>query len=198
VVTSARQAGMASRASAPASRSGPPELDDLDRALVRLLQEDGRMSNRTMAERLGVSEGTVRYRLTRLFDERVVRVVGVADPFKTGMDTVAITGLHVERHKIRDALDRLLAMDEVRYVAVTTGTFDLIIEIVLPNNDDLHHFLVEKLAEVPGVGASDTWMVLRIHKQSYTWLPAPAASGGQLRARNGRRREPIHDGGGRG
>jgi Lrp/AsnC family transcriptional regulator for asnA, asnC and gidA len=174
------------------------ELDDLDRALVRLLQEDGRMSYRTMADRLGISEGTARYRLTRLFDEGVVRVVGVADPFKTGMDTVAITGLHVERHRIRDALDRLMAMDEVRYVAVTTGTFDLIIEIVLPNNDDLHQFLVEKLAEVPGVGASDTWMVLRIHKQSYTWLPAPAAKDGQLRARNGRRREPIHDGGGRG
>lgn len=156
------------------------------------------MSNRTMAETLGVSEGTVRYRLTRLFDERVVRVVGVADPFKTGMDTVAITGLHVERHRIKDALDRLLAMDEVRYVAVTTGTFDLIIEIVLPNNDDLHQFLVEKLAEVPGVGASDTWMVLRIHKQSYTWLPAPAEETGRPRGRNGRRREAIHDGGGRG
>jgi len=179
------------------TRPAGPALDDLDRSIVRLLQEDGRMPYRSMADRLGVSEGTVRYRLTRLFDEAVVRVVGVADPFKTGMDTVAITGLHVERHKIREAVAHLMAMDEVRYVAVTTGTFDLIVEIVLPNNDDLHQFLVEKLAGVPGVGASDTWLVLRIHKQSYTWLPAPAADRAPLRGRNGRRREPIHDGGGR-
>lgn len=179
------------------TRPAVPALDDLDRGIVRLLQEDGRMPYRTMAGRLGVSEGTIRYRLVRLLDEAVVRVVGVADPFKTGMETVAITGLHVRRSKIRDAVDRLMAMDEVRYVATTTGTFDLIVEIVLPNNDDLHQFLVERLAGVPGVGASDTWMVLRIHKQSYTWLPAAASRAGRARGRHIRRRDPIPHGGGR-
>jgi DNA-binding Lrp family transcriptional regulator len=62
-------------------------------------------------------------------------------------------------------------------VAVTTGTFDLIVEVVLPDNDMLHDFLIERLAAVPGVTRTDTSMLLKIHKQSYTWLPEPAGHG---------------------
>jgi Lrp/AsnC family transcriptional regulator for asnA, asnC and gidA len=163
-------------------------LDDLDRAIIRMLQEDGRLANRSIALRLGVSEGTIRNRLGRLLEERVLKVVGVADPFKTGMGTVAITALHVQRDKIREAIDRLAAMEEVRYIAATTGTFDLIVEIVVPSHDELHEFLVAKLAEVPGVGTSDTWLVLRIHKQSYTWLPASATREGSAPERTERTR----------
>jgi Lrp/AsnC family transcriptional regulator for asnA, asnC and gidA len=148
--------------------------DALDQAIIRVLQRDGRTSYIAMAKSLGVTEGTVRKRLAQLLADRVVQVVGVADLLKVGMRASAITGLNVERSKTKDALAQLMEMQEVRFIAVTTGTFDIIIEVVLPDTDSLHDFLVERLAAVPGLVRTDTSMILRIHKQSYTWLPAPA------------------------
>jgi Lrp/AsnC family transcriptional regulator for asnA, asnC and gidA len=158
-------------------------LDDLDKALIRALQRDGRESYSALAKQLGVTEGTVRNRLSRLLAERIIRIVGVADLPKVGMHAAAITGINVERSKIRSALRTLMEMPEVRFVAVTTGTFDLIVEVVLPDNDMLHDFLIERLAAVPGVTRTDTSMLLKIHKQSYTWLPEPEGNGQAPRGR---------------
>ncbi|OFX27376.1 MAG: hypothetical protein A2Z07_08545 [Armatimonadetes bacterium RBG_16_67_12] len=152
-------------------------LDALDQAIIRRLQRDGRTSYSAMAKDLGVTEGTVRNRLARLLADRVIRVVAVADLIKVGMHASAITGLNVQRSKMKKALARLMDMVEVRYIAVTTGTFDIIIEVVLPDTDSLHDFLVDRLASVPGLIRTDTSMLLKIHKQSYTWLPVPAGNG---------------------
>lgn len=150
------------------------QLDALDNGIIRALQRDGRASFSAMARALGVTEGTVRNRLSRLLADRVIRVVAVADLLKVGMHAAAITGMNVQRSKMSRALARLMEMPEVRYVAITTGTFDIIIEVVLPDTDSLHDFLVDGLASVPGLIRTDTSMILRIHKQSYTWLPEPA------------------------
>jgi Lrp/AsnC family transcriptional regulator for asnA, asnC and gidA len=158
-------------------------LDALDQSIIRALQRDGRTSYSTMAKALGVTEGTVRNRLARLLADKVIRVVAVADLLKVGMHASAITGLNVERSKVKQALAQLMEMQEVRYIAVTTGTFDIIIEVVLPDTDRLHDFLVDRLATVPGLLRTDTSMILRIHKQSYTWLPAPAEDGAATRRR---------------
>lgn len=152
-------------------------LDALDQAIIRTLQRDGRTSYSAMAKAHGVTEGTVRNRLARLLAERVIRVVAVADLLKVGMHAAAITGLNIQRSKMKKALARLMDMTEVRYIAVTTGTFDIIIEVVLPDTDSLHDFLVDRLASVPGLVRTDTSMILKIHKQSYTWLPVPAREG---------------------
>jgi Lrp/AsnC family transcriptional regulator for asnA, asnC and gidA len=170
------------RAGATVSPNGSA-LDALDIGIIRRLQRDGRASYSAMAKELGVTEGTIRNRLARLLAERVLRVVAVADLFKVGLQAAAITGINVERSKLKAALARLLAMEEVRYIAATTGTFDLVIEVVLPNTDTLHDFLVDRLATVPGLLRTDTSMVLKIHKQSYTWLREPASDGAAHRTR---------------
>ncbi len=158
-------------------------LDALDQGIIRALQRDGRTSYSAMAKSLGVTEGTVRNRLSRLLADKVIRVVAVADLLKVGMQASAITGLNVERSKVKQALAQLMEMQEVRYIAVTTGTFDIIIEVVLPDTDSLHDFLVDRLATVPGLLRTDTSLILRIHKQSYTWLPAPPDDGAAPRRR---------------
>lgn len=98
-------------------------LDNLDQGVIRCLQRDGRVSYSAMAKQLGVTEGTVRNRLARLLAARVIRVVAVADLFKVGLQA-AITGINVQRDKVKQALARLMEMEEVRYIAVTTGTFE--------------------------------------------------------------------------
>ncbi|MDR7545279.1 MAG: Lrp/AsnC family transcriptional regulator [Armatimonadota bacterium] len=159
------------------------QLDALDQGIICALQRDGRTSYSALARALGVTEGTVRNRLSRLLADRVIRVVAVADLIKVGMHASAITGLNVQRSKVKRALARLMEMPEVRYIAVTTGTFDIIIEVVLPDTDSLHDFLVDRLAGVPGIIRTDTSMILRIHKQSYTWLPEPTGNGAVPRRR---------------
>ncbi|MDQ7843133.1 MAG: Lrp/AsnC family transcriptional regulator [Armatimonadota bacterium] len=160
-------------------------LDPLDIEIIRALQRDGRTPYSTLAGQLGVAEGTIRKRVARLLAEGYLRIVGVAAPFKVGMDVVAIIGLNVARQRLTGALRRLQALDAVRYIAMTTGTFDFIIEVVLPSTQDLLRFLVTDLARVPGLNRTETSLVLEISKQSYDWLPAGRRALGPARAAKG-------------
>lgn len=147
-------------------------LDPLDIEIIRALQVDGRAPYSAMAKRLRVAEGTIRKRMARLLDEGYLRVVGVANPFRVGMDVVAIIGLNVARQRMAEARTHLQRLEPVRYIAITTGTFDYIIEVVLPSNQDLLRFLVTDLGRVPGLSRTETSLVLEIPKQSYDWLPS--------------------------
>lgn len=153
----------------------PGTLDPLDIEIIRLLQKDGRLPYSTIAERFGIAEGTVRKRVTRLMAEGYFRIVGVASPFKVGMAVVAIIGLNVARQQMVQARTHLQRLEPIRYVGITTGTFDYIIEVVLPSMQDLLHFLMSDLARVPGLSRTETSLVLDISKQSYDWLPAALA-----------------------
>lgn len=146
-------------------------LDETDRQIIRLLQKDGRMPFLTIANELGLAEGTVRRRVARLIEDKVLQIVGVTDPFKVGMNTVAIVGMKVERSLIEPITRALNDMSEVRYVALCTGNFDLIIEIVVSSNDELLTFLINRLGDIPGILNTGTSLVLKVAKQNYTWGP---------------------------
>lgn len=160
----------------------PTALDPLDIEIIRLLQRDGRLPYSAIAEKFGVAEGTVRKRVSRLLAEGYFRIVGVANPFKVGMDVVAIIGLNVARQKMAQARSHLQRLEPVRYIGITTGTFDYIIEVVLPSMQDLLRFLVSDLARVPGLGRTETSLILDIPKQSYDWLPSVLTRPGGVRA----------------
>lgn len=144
-------------------------LDEFDREIIRLLQTDGRMPFLTIANQLGLAEGTVRRRVAKLLDEGLMRVVGMADPFKVGLKTVSIVGLKVDRGQIEHIAERLSALNEVRYVALSTGNYDLVIEVVVANNDELLTFLVDTLSEIPGINNTGTSIVLKVAKEDLAW-----------------------------
>src|SRR5690554_6375611 len=101
-------------------------LDDTDREISKLIQQDGRMPCLTIANQLGLAEGTVRRRVARLLDEKILRIVGITGPFKIGLHTVAIVGLKVERGRLDPTAEALAKLPEVRSVALSTGNFDLV------------------------------------------------------------------------
>lgn len=144
-------------------------LDEFDREIIRLLQRDGRMPFLTIANQLGLAEGTVRRRVAKLLDEGLLRIVGIANPFKIGMQTVAIVGLKVDRGRIEQIAKELSALSEVRYVALSTGNYDLVIEVVVSSNDELLTFLVETLAEIEGINNTGTSIVLKVAKEDLAW-----------------------------
>lgn len=144
-------------------------LDEFDREIIRLLQQDGRMPFLTIANQLGLAEGTVRRRVAKLLDEGLLRIVGIANPFKIGMQTVAIVGLKVDRGRIEQIAKELSGLNEVRYVALSTGNYDLVIEVVVSSNDELLTFLVDTLAEIEGINNTGTSIVLKVAKEDLAW-----------------------------
>jgi Lrp/AsnC family transcriptional regulator for asnA, asnC and gidA len=152
------------------------DLDDLDRQIVALLQEDARLSNRAIAARLHSSEPTVRRRMERLVDEGLVRIVAVASPFALGHKTIAIIGLQIDRSQ-QHAIERsLVALPDVHFVGLTLGGYDVIIEVWLPSAEALLDFLTREIGALPGVLRAEPWQVVKLSKYSYDWGEQPSAT----------------------
>lgn len=146
-------------------------LDNLDKQILAHLQEDGRTTFVTLASLLGVSEGTIRKRVKRLEEHNVMQTIGVTDPLKMGLDTVAYIWFKVDRHYMESVIESLRQLDAVRYLVVTTGGYDLVAMVVLPNRAKLISLLNEKMAQIPGIMSTETSIVLQIHKQIHDWAP---------------------------
>lgn len=145
------------------------QLDEVDKEIIRNLQVDGRCSFAEIAARLHLTERTIRRRTSELRQAGILRIVGVTNPFRVGMNTVAVVGVRVDRQNISEILSRLCSLREIRYVALSTGVYDLIFEAVLPTNSDLKDFLVDRLSQIEGIVQTDTSLVLEIRKQKYSW-----------------------------
>ncbi len=120
------------------------DLDDLDRVILRILQEDARRTNRSIALEVGSSEPTVRRRVERLLETGLIKIVAVVSPFALGYGVVAILGLQIDRAYQKEIEQALGAMAEVRFVGLTLGSYDAILEVWLPTNDQLLDFLTSR------------------------------------------------------
>src|SRR5206468_2377976 len=121
-----------------------------------------------LARRLGIPEATVRRRMKRLLDERVMQIVAVPDPYKIGYDTHAIVGLRVQPGKIGEVIAVLDPLPQIRYIGVTAGTYDVVIEALFENNDALRHFLTDTLGQIDGLQGTETSYVLEVAKRVYS------------------------------
>lgn len=145
-------------------------LDELDQQIIAALRTDARRSNTDLAKQLGVSEGTIRNRIRRLINEGYMIVVAMTRLHKLGYDTDVAIGISTEAGKQLDVARRLSAMEAIRYVAVTTGTFDVRAAAVFRNNKELYEFLTEELARVPGIVRTETTHVLHTLKRVHDWI----------------------------
>ena len=143
-------------------------LDDVDRRIVTELQHDGRKPFTQIAPVVGLSEAAVRQRVQRLLHDGVVQIVAVADPRVLGFDRQAMVGIRVEGD-IRRVADALAEMPEVEYVVLTAGSLDLLAEVVVESDERLVELLNDKIRALPGVRETETWIYLRIHKETYEW-----------------------------
>jgi Lrp/AsnC family transcriptional regulator, regulator for asnA, asnC and gidA len=146
-----------------------PALDDLDKAIIRCLQLDGRRPYAQIGRELKVPEATVRQRAERLISRRVVQIVGVTDPLAMGVQQPALIGLKVDAVRLEEIAQKIAALDEVTYLVVTAGRFDLMCEVVCEDNDHLLRVLTENLAKIRGIRSTETLVELRFVKESYQW-----------------------------
>ncbi|MCS7051453.1 MAG: Lrp/AsnC family transcriptional regulator [Thermomicrobium sp.] len=164
-------------------------IDELDRSIIRLLQEDSRMPSAEIARRLGVAERTVRARINRLVQDGVVKLVAIVNPAALGYDVTADIFLEVEPGRLEEVAAQLTAMEEVAYVGLTTGDRDISIQVFVPSVDALYRFITEKLQRIPGVVGTTTYVVPRVLKWLHNWsLPADGTVPGGRRVVRRRRR----------
>jgi Lrp/AsnC family transcriptional regulator for asnA, asnC and gidA len=147
------------------SARGP---DDIDKALITALQRNGRESYAALAKVVGLSEAAVRQRVQRLLDDGVVQIVGVTDPMVMGFQRWAMIGIVVEGD-VRTVSDQLVAIDEIDYVVLTAGSFDLLVEVVCEDDDSLLALLNDRIRSIPSVRSTETFMYLKLAKQTYAW-----------------------------
>jgi len=152
----------------PASRP----LDELDRAIIRMLQHDGRLPFREIARQLGVAEGTVRLRANRLARSGALTIVAIADPFRLGYRVLAFSLLKVLPERRQPVIDALIGWDEITYISSCTGRADLYAQLVCRDHDHLRELLHERIPTIGGITDVETFMELKMHKVSYIY-PRP-------------------------
>ncbi|MDO4241969.1 MAG: Lrp/AsnC family transcriptional regulator [Microbacteriaceae bacterium] len=143
-------------------------VDAVSKQIVEQLQLDGRKSYAEIAKVVGLSEAAVRQRVQKLTDSGVAQIVAVTDPMRLGFSRLAMIGVRVVGD-MRDVADQLAKMPEVSYLVMTTGSFDLMFEVVCEDDDDLIEILNTKIRQIEGVVATETFMYLNIQKQKYDW-----------------------------
>ena len=144
-------------------------LDALDKAILKALQLDGRRPYAQIGRELGVPEATVRQRADRLIERGVVQVVGVTDPLAMGFGQPAFIGLRVDAGRAEEVADGVAAIEEVTYVVITAGRFDVICEVVCGDNEHLLRVLAESFGKIAGIRSTETMVELRFVKESYRW-----------------------------
>ncbi len=142
-------------------------MDELDSKSIVLLQGDGRASNAGIARKVGVSEGTVRRRLKRLIQEKFISVVALLDPGKMGYASEALIGVQVDPDKKDQVADDLAALDEISWVTITTGSFDIFGWATLHSSESLGIFLRTKVGTIPGVRRTETFINLSARKRGF-------------------------------
>lgn len=148
------------------------ELDALDKKLVRVLTQDGRLPSGNIAERLDITPPTVRSRIDTLVSSGILRVAGLLDPSKLKGVNMALVCISLERHQeLDEKIEQVSALPKVHWAAAVTGQYDIIVEVILNKGmKDLYSFLVEDLPRLGGIRSSESFMIMK-GKRKWVLLP---------------------------
>jgi len=143
------------------------DLDDTDRFIIEAMHQDGRVAFAQIAQQLNVSPGMIRVRYNRLVEMGLLKVAAITNPLRMGYTTMAMIGIRTDGMHMLEVAEKVSAFDEVIYLIVVSGRFDIMCEVVCRDHADLLRFLTEKLYKVDGVRESESFMHLKIQKEVY-------------------------------
>jgi Lrp/AsnC family transcriptional regulator for asnA, asnC and gidA len=149
-----------------ASDSAP--LDEIDKRIITELQLDGRLPYARLGPAVGLSQAAARQRVQRLIERGVMQVVAVTDPLALGFNLEAMIGIRADGD-LRVLAKSLAAIDEIDYVVVTSGGYDLLVETVCEGTDELLALMIDQIRTLPGVRSADAFPYLHLEKQTYSW-----------------------------
>lgn len=143
-------------------------VDDTSRAIIEQLQSDGRRSYAAIGQAVGLSEAAVRQRVQKLTDAGVMQIVAVTDPMQVGFARQAMVGIGVNGD-VEAVAAKLARIPEVDYLVVTAGSWDILAEIVVEDDDHLLQVVNRHIRSLDGVVRTESWLYLKLAKQTYNW-----------------------------
>jgi DNA-binding Lrp family transcriptional regulator len=149
--------------------AAPGVVDELDQSIIARLQVDARSSNRGIAKELGVSEGTVRARIRRMEEERLIRIQAVSDVLAFGIRAHAYVGVQVAGGAVTKVARGLMACKEIAVLTRTIGEFDFFAVVAAEDREHLIRVILERISSMPGVRHTETFESWRTIKHAYTW-----------------------------
>jgi Lrp/AsnC family transcriptional regulator for asnA, asnC and gidA len=143
------------------------QTDEIDLQIIDALRKDGRVAFAQIAEQLNVSPGMIRLRYNRLIEEGFLKVVAITNPLRMGFKTMAMIGIRADGSKLLEVAEKIAKLDEVIYLVISSGRYDLFAEVVCRDHEDLLRFITERLSTVEGVRETESFMHLKIAKEVY-------------------------------
>lgn len=143
-------------------------LDDVSKAIIDQLQQDGRRPYATIGKAVGLSEAAVRQRVQRLQESGVIQIVAVTDPMQVGFARAAMVGIKVSGD-VDFVADKLEAMAEVDYLVICAGRYDILAELVAEDDEHLLEITNGRIRAIPEVRSTETFVYLKLRKQIYAW-----------------------------
>ena len=143
-------------------------LDDVDKAIIRELQVDGRMAYAQLSPKVGLSQAAVRQRVNRLLERGVFQIVAGSDPLSLGLTTQAMVGITVTGD-VRGVAATVAAMGESEYVLITTGRYDVLAELLCTDNDALLELVNDRIRVIDGVASTEVFSILKMEKLTFSW-----------------------------
>lgn len=144
------------------------ELDETDKAIIRELQVDGRLPYAKLAPRVGLSEAATRQRVNKLIERGAMQIVAVTDPVTLGLDHQAMLGINVDAD-VRTVTAELATIDEVEYLLITAGRYDVIAEVTSVDAEGFLTLVNDRIRPIPGIRNLEILSYLKLAKQTYNW-----------------------------
>jgi Lrp/AsnC family transcriptional regulator for asnA, asnC and gidA len=148
--------------------AGRDSVDEVSSAIIEQLQEDGRRPYASIGKAVGLSEAAVRQRVQKLLDSGVMQIVAVTDPLRVGRARQAMIGIFVDGD-VETIAEELAKIDEVDYIVITAGTYDLIAEVVVQDDTQLLELVNGRIRALAGVTRTESFVYLKLVKQTYNW-----------------------------
>ena len=146
------------------------EIDKYDLKIVKLLMADGRMSASEIAREIGeLSERSIRYRIERMVQDKLIRISAIVNPKAIGYAIIADVWLEVESGYIHEVAQKVSEFECVSYVATSIGEKDVSVQIYAKNNQEVYFFVTEILGRMQGVRKTVTSIVPIVLKDVYDW-----------------------------
>ncbi len=150
------------------------KIDKIDRKIVNLLMEDGRMHAAEITRQIGnISERAVRYRIDRMIENSIIKISAIVNPKAVGMNVVADIWLEVDSASIIEVARKMADFDSVSYVACSIGETDVSVQIQARDTGEVYRFITEVIGKVPGVRKTTTSIVPLVLKDVYQWRIPP-------------------------
>jgi Lrp/AsnC family transcriptional regulator, regulator for asnA, asnC and gidA len=151
------------------ARNGSRErIDDTSRAIIEQLQADGRRSYASIGQAVGLSEAAVRQRVQKLVESGVMQIVAVTDPMQIGFDRQAMVGIGCTGD-VEAVAAKLADIPEVDYLVITAGSWDILAEVVVTDDEHLLRLINRRIRTISGVDRTETFLYLKLTKQTYNW-----------------------------